>query len=176
MRVNLRLGIALRMPLIGENAGMGPDGNGRVSAMGESGELVDTIRAAVGRLGWQGAPDAGSIRLRAGGMSGSAVYAFTLDGVPMVLKRTVPFRRNTSLMERAAREVRFYRELADRVPVRTPRMLGSDLDPESGALLLLAAYEATTSEVWARQDFAAVGRALGRFHAAMREVALPAWV
>jgi len=143
----------------------------------DPGYMAMAVNEALRRLGHTGVVDPSAIRVLAGGMSGSAVIAFTLDGVPVVLKRTPASNRDATLMERAVREARFYRDLAERVPVRTPRVLGSDLDPESGVLLLLAAHGLQPPlDAWAGEDYAEVAGELGRFHAAMREVVLPSWV
>jgi len=145
--------------------------------MGERDRGEPAIRDAMHRLGVAGEVDAGGLRVLAGGMSGSVVCRFTLDGRDVVLKRTVAGHRNAVLLARARREVWFYRELAGRVPVRVPAMIGSAIDPEAGTLLLLAACDpAPPPESWPDAGYAEVARDLGRFHAAMRGVPLPAWM
>lgn len=143
--------------------------------MSESGVLAKESREALRRLGMKGAVDPGSIRLLAGGMSGSSVVALTLEDALVILKCTTPSGRDPSRIGRATREVLFYRELVDRVPIRVPRMLASDLDPERGTLLLITAHEPPPVR-WPAADFATVAHELGRFHTAMRNIALPSWV
>lgn len=84
-------------------------------------------------------------------------------------------------MERAYREVRFYRDLAEQVPLSVPRVLGLDYDEARGATVLVSAYEtALPPERWTKQDYIEVARQLGRFHAAFwgekATAALPGWI
>lgn len=145
--------------------------------MHEANGIEAAIRFAVQRLGVRATAEVDDIRVLAGGMSGSSVTAFVLNGVRVVLKRTVPGGPDASLRERATREVRFYCELAGVVPVQVPTLLGADLDPAGGTLLLLAACEPVPPpDAWTDVAYAEVARDLARFHAAMRKVPLPSWV
>jgi len=145
--------------------------------VGDSGGMVTTVQDALHRLGRTDVIEAERVRVLAGGMSGSAVYAFVLDGKPVVVKWTVQDRGDAGMVQRAQREVRFYRELARIVPVRVPRLLGSTPGDAGDVLLLLEASEpAPPPSIWPDADYAGVARDLGRFHTAMRSVALPSWV
>ncbi len=99
----------------------------------------------------------------------------------LVVKSSVP-GRSDRLGERFEHEIRFYRELASRVPARTPRFYGGVVDPVSGLGLLaledVAGIAATDwlagpDESHARRGVAA----LAKLHAAFWEdVEDLAWV
>ena len=132
--------------------------------MGDSMRHEALVGAALRRLGrGQAAPT--DIRLLAGGQSGSSVYRLSLAGEDVVLKVTLPGEHRW-LMERARREALFYRDIAGRVPVSVPRVLGFDLDEAEGGVLLLAASEPSPSpDGWTERDFVEVTRLLGCLHA-----------
>ena len=96
--------------------------------------------------------------------SGAGVHpARTRDGLAAYLKLT-PARLGTGMLDRARRELSFYRRLADQVPVSTPPFLGA-LDTDAGvALLLAAAGKQVNAEAWSDQAWVALGRDLARLH------------
>lgn len=114
----------------------------------------------------------------AGGLSGSVVWRFELAGRPVVLKVTDPAAG--SLMERAQREDRFHRDLAERVPVRMPTVIARLADERHGALLLMEAeVPAPPLDAWSKDDFHRVATNLGRLHATFSGEAqggLPTWL
>ena len=97
--------------------------------------------------------------------SGAGVHrAWTAGGQAAYLKVT-PASLGRRVLAGARRELRFYRQLAVRVPVRTPPLLDA-LETESGiALLLAAAGEQVTADAWDGQAWAALGRDLAGLHA-----------
>jgi Ser/Thr protein kinase RdoA (MazF antagonist) len=137
------------------------------------------IAAALRRLGQDLAPST-TVRLLAGGRSGSSVYHLDRAGQGSVLKVTLPDADRQG-MTRARREVRFYRDLAMRVPVLVPRLLGVDFDTRAGVVMLFTAYEPSPSpDRWPECDYTGVAHQLGRFHATFWErsavASLPGWL
>jgi aminoglycoside phosphotransferase (APT) family kinase protein len=96
--------------------------------------------------------------------SGAGVHsATTRDGLAAYLKLT-PASLGTGMLDRARRELSFYRRLADQVPVSTPPFLGA-LDTDAGvALLLAAAGQQVNVEAWSHRAWAALGRDLAGLH------------
>lgn len=138
------------------------------------------VKSALRRIDREFPDPAPEIQMLVGGSSGSFVCGLNLDGGRVVLKVTPPGQEQ-SLMERAHREVRFYRDLAEQVPLSVPRVLGLDYDEARGATVLVSAYEpALPPERWTKQDYIEVARQLGRFHAAFwsetATTALPGWL
>jgi aminoglycoside phosphotransferase (APT) family kinase protein len=97
--------------------------------------------------------------------SGAGVHpARTHGGLAAYLKLT-PARLGTRMLDCARRELRFYRRLADHVPVGTPPFLGA-LDTDAGvALLVASAGRQVNVEAWSYQAWAALGRDLAGLHA-----------
>ena len=123
------------------------------------------VFAALRRVGRAGEVDLGNVRLLAGGLSGSAVYRLDLAGEEVVLKVTLP-SKDRGLMERARREAWFYRDLAPRVPVAVPRLLGLDVNATDGVVLLLAAHApAPRPDDWTKGDYVQIAEQLALFHA-----------
>jgi Ser/Thr protein kinase RdoA (MazF antagonist) len=138
------------------------------------------IVAALRRLGREPAAAFPTVRLLAGGLSGSSVYRLGLAGEEVVLKVTLP-SGDRRVMERACREALFYRDLATRVPVQVPRVLDLDLSETEGVVVVLAAYEPSPApDRWTVQSYAQAARQLGQLHAAFwsktAEPAVPAWL
>ncbi len=136
--------------------------------------------AALRRLGRAPAAASLAVRLLAGGLSGSSVYQLDLAGEDVVLKVTPPSEVQ-GLMERARREAWFYRDLALRVPVMVPRVLGRDLNETDGVVVLLAAYSASLPpDQWTEHDYVQVARQVGQLHATFWEKtagsAMPEWL
>lgn len=104
-------------------------------------------------------------RMLGSGISGAATYRLTIDGVDFVLKLTdagsAPYVR-----ERARREVTFYQEMAGRVPLNVPRVMGTYTDA-AGSILLLQAYEPSPPpQTWPGERYLIIAQQLARFHAA----------
>ena len=97
--------------------------------------------------------------------SGAGVHlARTPHGGAAYLKIT-PARLGAEALDRARRELRFYRQLATVVPVRTPPLLDA-LETGSGvALLLAAAGDQVNVEAWSDSAWSALGRDLAHLHA-----------
>lgn len=148
--------------------------------MSNDGQHEARVVAALRRLGREAAADGLTVRVLAGGLSGSSVYRFDLAGEDVVLKVTRP-SRHRQVLKRARREVLFYRDLVGLVPVSVPRVLGVDLDETEGVAILLAAYAPSASpDHWTDHDYAEVARQLGQFHAMFWDkpaaLALPEWL
>jgi aminoglycoside phosphotransferase (APT) family kinase protein len=97
-----------------------------------------------------------------GAGSGSGVHLLRLDGRDVVLKITRHADRAGHLPAR--RELRFYRELAPRLPVLVPRLLGSADGDQFTCLLLSAARPASHANGWSRRRWLEVAAQLGRLH------------
>lgn len=99
------------------------------------------------------------------GMSGASTFRVRFSDGETVLKVTLS-RAGPVALERARREVLFYRELADAVPLCVPQVLGTYHGPD-GVALLFAAYEPSPPpERWNESAFHEVARQLAQFHAA----------
>ena len=137
------------------------------------------VDQALRRLGRAVTLDATSLRLLAGGLSGAAVYRVDLAGAAVVLKIT-PASVPHGLLLRARHEALFYRDLATRVPVRGPRVLGLAGNSDSGIAILLDAHTpAPPPDAWQEQDFANAAREAGVLHATFRgstAATLPGWL
>ena len=102
----------------------------------------------------------------AGGVSGASVYRLRYSPGDLILKVTRPESRGY-LLERARREILFYRHLASDVRVQVPRVIASRCDNTIGACLLLEAYEPSPPPAaWTGTRYVQVAEHLGRFHAA----------
>jgi Ser/Thr protein kinase RdoA (MazF antagonist) len=151
-----------------------------VTAVGDGVRHEALAVAALRRLGRETAAAAPSVRLLAGGLSGSFVYSLDFPDEGAVLKLTLPSGERWA-MARARREALFYRDLAARVPVVVPRVLGLDHDEVAGGAVLLAAYAPSTPpDRWTEHDYAQVARQLGRLHATFGDrtaaSTMPAWL
>lgn len=101
-----------------------------------------------------------------GGISGSHTYRFELNSQPVVLKVAVA-GSEPYIWERARREHQFYHTLAERVPLRVPRLLSSYAADDFGICVLLAAYRpANPAQSWEEGDYLQVAEQLAGFHAA----------
>jgi thiamine kinase-like enzyme len=117
----------------------------------------DRLRRVVRSLGWGVNIETGEL---AGSASGAGVYRVQLDGHDAVLKVTGAGggQRN------ARRELTFYRTLADRVPVTTPRLLRYADNDDFTALLLSAHTPARPAREWDRTAWLEVARQLAALH------------
>lgn len=101
----------------------------------------------------------------ANGRSGAGVHPVrTADGRAAYLK-IMPVGLGARALAGAHRELRFYWELAARVPVRTPVLLDA-LDSDRGVVLLLAdSGDEVEAGSWDGRAWAALGGDLGSLHA-----------
>jgi Ser/Thr protein kinase RdoA (MazF antagonist) len=97
------------------------------------------------------------------GMSGSRVhFARREDGRTCVLKVTSLRREADARAGR--RELAFYRDLAERMPIRTPALLDSYEDNDVIAMLLSAHGEIEPATSWDRRTWLALAVDLARLH------------
>jgi Ser/Thr protein kinase RdoA (MazF antagonist) len=100
-----------------------------------------------------------------GGISGSHTFRVELAGGPTVLKVTLA-TSEPYVVQRAQRELRFYRTLAQEIPLRVPKMLSSYADDAYGSCILLAAYQAAAPPAdWREEGTREAARQLARLHA-----------
>ncbi|RKN03823.1 aminoglycoside phosphotransferase family protein [Streptomyces radicis] len=96
--------------------------------------------------------------------SGAGVHTVRAEGGEVAYLKVTGAEAGRGPLAAARRELRFYRELAPIVPVRTPRLLGA-LDADDGVALLLAAGgEARDAASWTPGMWAALGRDLAALH------------
>ena len=99
-----------------------------------------------------------------GGISGSYTYRVNLASEEVVLKATM-FDAESYVVQRAQREVAFYQNLADHIPLNVPRVLSIYTD-DNGIYLLLAAYQPSPPPTeWDEPRYIEMAQQLGRFHA-----------
>lgn len=116
----------------------------------------------------------------AGGASGAYAYRLRFPSGDLILKVTRP-EHHGYLLERARREILFYRHLASDVRVQVPRVIASRCDKADGACLLLEAYEPSPEPAaWTETRCVQAAEQLGRFHAAFwgkgRELSTLGWL
>jgi len=99
----------------------------------------------------------------AGGASGAGVFGLCLAGQPVVLKVST----RPAAQGEAGRELRFYRELAGRVPVRTPALLKGSSGAGRDVLLLDRAQPPSPARDWTAEDWLDVARQLGELQASI---------
>ena len=103
------------------------------------------------------------LRKHTQGMSGSQVHlARRKDGRECVLKVT-SLRRDEDVRA-ASRELDFYRNLAERVPVRTPALLDYFEDSEAIAMLLSAHGKLEPATSWDKRSWLSLAVDLARLH------------
>lgn len=101
-----------------------------------------------------------------GGASGAYAYRLRFPSGDLVLKVTWP-ESPGYLLERARREVLFYRHLASEVGIQVPSVIASRCDAAFGACILLEAYEPSPEPAaWTESRYLEAAEHLGRFHAA----------
>ena len=99
------------------------------------------------------------------GASGSSTYRLHLPHSDVVLKATNSSSPNY-MIERARREVGFYRNSSLAEPLQIPQLLGSFDESDVGCAILLKAYEPMkVASQWNRQDYLEIVDHLARFHA-----------
>jgi Ser/Thr protein kinase RdoA (MazF antagonist) len=111
----------------------------------------------VEQLGWDLEVDGAEV---AGAASGAGVYRVRLDGESAVLKVTEAGEGQVS----ARRELAFYRTLADRVPVATPRLIRYADTEDFTALVLSAHTPAPPAREWAESTWIEVTDQLAALH------------
>ena len=109
-------------------------------------------------------------RRLAGSASGSGVFEIGTGPTRAVLKLTTQI----GWREAARRELRCYRELGGRLPVRMPRLLDA-VDSDSVTAMLLSAHEpAPPADRWTSAQWIDVAAQLGRLHTTAERPSLPA--
>lgn len=116
----------------------------------------------------------------AGGASGACAYRIRLPAGEVVLKVTRP-ESSGHLLERARREILFYRHLAPDAQIQVPKMIASCCNSAIGACLLLQAYEPPPEpQEWTKERYVQVAEHLGRLHAGFwgqgHELSVPGWL
>jgi Ser/Thr protein kinase RdoA (MazF antagonist) len=99
-----------------------------------------------------------------GGISGAATYRVHVAGRHVILK-IVDAGSPPALLERAEREIDFYRALSDRIPLRVPAIVGISTDASAYGLCLRAYRPAMAVETWNERYYTELAQELGRFHA-----------
>jgi Ser/Thr protein kinase RdoA (MazF antagonist) len=112
-------------------------------------------------------PPTGAVE-RLAGASGSGVYRLGAGAGSHVLKVTEGGR------EDARRELTFYRELADTVPVRTPRFVDGRSTDDLTVLLLTASRPGPAADTWDLAHWLEVAGQLGSLHKALDRTGLDA--
>jgi phosphotransferase family enzyme len=98
------------------------------------------------------------------GTSGATVCRVLSTEGDLVLKYTVPANGEIAVA-RAGRELAFYRQLAERIPVRVPQLLAEYRGPD-GIALLFPAYEPLPPGRWQKADYLKAARETARLHSA----------
>lgn len=143
-----------------------PDG---VTEPGDHGVDADRLGPWLARLNVC-LSSAGVVRLD-GGQSKASVFLLETAGDRCVLKVTVSRRWRPQ----ALRELRFYRELAPRLPIPVPRLLGSIVVREGVALLISAHGHRTAANEWPHDQWTTVAAQAAALHRQSRSSAPPRW-
>ena len=101
------------------------------------------------------------------GFSGAGVFTFTIDGRDVVLKAT-PARND------ADRELTFYRDLADEMPVRSPTVLDSTSTDGLVVLLFPWMRPGPPAREWTHATWLEIARQLGSLHSTLNADGLAA--
>jgi Ser/Thr protein kinase RdoA (MazF antagonist) len=99
-----------------------------------------------------------------GGISGAATHRVHVAGRPVVLK-IVEAGSPPELLERAEREMSFYRALSHRIPLRVPAMLGMSTQGSTYSLCLQGYRPVPAVVSWTERYYVEIAHELGRFHA-----------
>ncbi len=105
------------------------------------------------------------LELLSGGVSGAATYR--VHGLTeLCVLKVIAADSAAYVRARGCREIYFYDELAARIPLHTPRVLGSLIEESGSCALLLAAYTPMkpASELKGA-EFTEIARELASFHA-----------
>ena len=105
------------------------------------------------------------LELLSGGVSGASTYRVHGLPEPCVLK-VVAAESPAYIRARSRREICFYEELAAHIPLHTPHVLGSLVEPSGYSALLLMAYTPIKpANELADAEFTEIAEQLARFHA-----------
>lgn len=117
------------------------------------------------------------VRTLTAGASGSAVYHVLVDTTTVVGKQEYILKIATGAAddERARREVNFYRDLADHVPVQVPRLVTAVDDDDVCCLLLESSGTAPDAATWSVDRWTACAAQLGGLHDARIATAAEDW-
>lgn len=108
---------------------------------------------------------AARLELLSGGASGASTYRVHGLAEPCVLK-VIDASGAGHVRARGVREIRFYDEIAARLPLHTPRVLASLVEASGYCALLLAAYAPVKpANETSDAEFSEIAEQLGRFHA-----------
>jgi hypothetical protein len=108
---------------------------------------------------------AAQLELLSGGVSGASTYRVHGLAGSCVLK-VIEAESTDDVRARGYREIHFYDSLAAHVPLRTPRVFASLIDPSGYCALLIAAYEPMKSINELRADeYTKIAKQLAGFHA-----------
>lgn len=105
-----------------------------------------------------------SIELLAGALSGSSVHQICWPGSAAVLKVTRRSQSGGSVLEASRREVTFYRDVAPRLPIATPRLLRHKVSADRVITLLTAHPPAQPVAEWDEGSWLAVADDLAALH------------
>ncbi|GAC1519747.1 MAG: hypothetical protein NVS2B16_26310 [Chloroflexota bacterium] len=100
-----------------------------------------------------------------GGISGAVTYRVHLPDDTVVLK-FADAAGSRGAWERSRREALFYRDLARRIPLPVPAVLGMSTGESAGWICLRAYSPVPPIETWDERQYLEIARDLGRFHAA----------
>lgn len=128
-------------------------------AVSDADELVARALRVLGRT-----VDQSDVHPITVGGSGSSVHRIVVAEGAAVLKITV---HRGAAPAHARTEIALYRELAGRLPIRVPGLLGAGTTPELNALLLTAAEPPPPPASWTDHDWLRLARELGTLHAAI---------
>jgi Ser/Thr protein kinase RdoA (MazF antagonist) len=122
------------------------------------------IRQWLARLG-QAGDDHLEYEVLQGGISGAYTYLVDFGTGPKGLKLTEATSA-PGVLQRAQRELLFYRELAPQVPLQVPQLLASYTDDTGASALLFVAYRPPEPpDVWQEAHYWRVAQQLASFHA-----------
>jgi aminoglycoside phosphotransferase (APT) family kinase protein len=96
--------------------------------------------------------------------SGAGVHAVSTSTGDAAYLKLTPMALGSEALAAARRELRFYRQLAARVPVRTPRLLDASDDGDGVVLLLEATGTPVPVGSWTADMWTALGRDLAALH------------
>lgn len=102
------------------------------------------------------------------GISGASTFLIRFSNEDAILKITLS-DKGSGAFERAQRELAFYRDLAEHIPLYVPRLIALHNDPHTVALLLGVYQPAVPPTQWSKQEYLEAARQLGRFHATFWE-------
>lgn len=100
-----------------------------------------------------------------GGVSGAYTYQIHCPTKDLVLKVALP-ESSAYVLERARRELLFYRDLTHYIQLRAPNVIAMRSDTTFGTCILLDAYvPSPPPTTWTAARYIEIAMLLGRFHA-----------